>query len=72
MSEIKESIFCGFVLPPAQQLKTPVLHSPLEIQSQFLILKCMTKRPEHILVMHKTLVTNLATNCGDILSEIRI
>ena len=62
---------CGFVLPSAQWLTTtPVPHAPLEIQSQFLILWYLTKKPEHTLAMQKTLLTNLlATDCRGILSE---
>ena len=71
MSKLKESIPCGFVLPSAQWLTTtPVPHAPLEIQSQFLILWYLTKKPEHTLAMQKTLLTNLlATDCRGILSE---
>lgn len=42
----------------------------LEIQSHFLILQYLTKKPKCMLVMPDALLTNLATDCGGILSEI--
>lgn len=44
----------------------------LEIQSHFLILQYLNKKPECMLVMPDASVTNLATDCGGILSEIYI
>lgn len=45
---------------------------PLEIPSHFLILQYLTKKPECMLVIPDALVTNLATDCVGILSEIYI